>query len=109
MEVEPMAGSGGRYSSGNWRVREGEQQEFIARWSEFVEWTKANLSGSNEVVLIQQVSDPQHFLSFGRWDGQDSIDAWRQSPEFAEKLGRCRELCDDFEANDYELAASFDK
>jgi heme-degrading monooxygenase HmoA len=105
--VKRVADNGGRYSSGNWRVKEGKQQEFIARWTEFVTWTKENVTGSKEVFLIQQVTDQQHFLSFGSWEGQESIDSWRGRPEFGEKLGRCRDLCDEFEANDYELVASF--
>jgi heme-degrading monooxygenase HmoA len=66
---------------------------------------KESSSGANEFFLIQQADVPQHFLSFGNWDDQSAVDSWRQTPEFAERLGRCRELCDDFKAHDFEAVA----
>jgi hypothetical protein len=45
-------------------------------------------------------------VSFGAWADQESVRAWRGRAEFAELLGRCRELCEDFRAGDYTLAAS---
>jgi heme-degrading monooxygenase HmoA len=99
--VGPLAGKGGRYTSGDWRVKEGNEQEFIDRWTEFVTWTKESSNGANEFFLIQQADVPQHFLSFGNWDDQSAVDAWRQTSDFAERLGRCRELCDEFKANDF--------
>jgi heme-degrading monooxygenase HmoA len=101
----PVARTGGRYTSGDWRVKQGNEPEFIERWTEFVTWAKENSSGANEFFLIQQADDPQHFLSFGKWDDQTAVDAWRQSPDFVERLGRCRELCDDFTAHDFEPVA----
>jgi quinol monooxygenase YgiN len=100
-----VAGTGGRYTSGDWRVKQGNEQEFIERWTEFVTWTKESAGGANEFFLIQQADVPQHFLSFGNWDDQSAVDSWRQSPDFAERLGRCRELCDEFTAHDFEPVA----
>jgi heme-degrading monooxygenase HmoA len=100
-----VAGTGGRYTSGDWRVKQGNDPGFIERWTEFVTWAKENSSGANEFFLIQQADDPQHFLSFGKWDDQSAVDAWRQSPDFAERLGTCRELCDEFTAHDFEPVA----
>jgi hypothetical protein len=31
--------SGQSYSSGEWSVREGSEEEFIERWSTFIEWS----------------------------------------------------------------------
>jgi heme-degrading monooxygenase HmoA len=104
-EVGLVAGTGGRYTSGDWRVKDGNEPEFIKRWTEFVTWAKESASGANEFFLIQQDDAPQHFISFGNWDDQSSVDAWRQSPEFAERLERCRELCDSFQANDFQPVA----
>lgn len=30
------------YTSGRWLVREGEEQDFIRRWTEFTEWSLAD-------------------------------------------------------------------
>lgn len=42
----------------------------------------------------------------GTWADLESVRAWRGTPEFAQLLGRCRELCEKFHAGDYSLAAS---
>jgi quinol monooxygenase YgiN len=66
---------------------------------------KREFKRANEFFLIQQADVPERFLSFGNWDDQSAVDAWRQSPDFAERLGRCRELCDEFTAHDFEPVA----
>jgi heme-degrading monooxygenase HmoA len=93
------------YTSGDWRVTEGREEEFVQAWTEFTSWSHENASGSEEFILIRQARDPRHFLSFGAWDSLDSVDTWRSRPEFADLLGRCRALCDEFDSADYVLAA----
>jgi hypothetical protein len=56
-------------------------------------------------MLIQEDADPRHYVSFGSWSDYGHIEAWRASPEFAENLGRCRELCDEFRGTDFTVAA----
>jgi heme-degrading monooxygenase HmoA len=52
------------------------------------------------------MEQPRQFLSFGTWADLESVRAWRATSEFARLLGRCRELCEEFHAADYSLAAS---
>jgi heme-degrading monooxygenase HmoA len=90
------------YTSGNWIAKEGMEDELIARWGALIDWTKAQLPGRFRfATLIQQKDDPRHFISFGEWDSAESVDAWRSNPDFAAKLGACREVCDEFVASDY--------
>jgi hypothetical protein len=56
-----MAGS---FASGNWIAREGNEDEFVSRWLEFLRWTQENADGFSEATLIRDNSDPRHFLSF---------------------------------------------
>jgi heme-degrading monooxygenase HmoA len=95
-----------QYVSGQWRVKAGSEEEFVTRWLAFTGWSLDNAPGAGSFVLIRDTADPRHFVSFGTWDDPESVHAWRSSPEFAELLGRCRELCEEFRAGDYELAAS---
>ncbi len=81
-----MAAEGALFTSGDWRAKAGNEDEFISRWTEFVRWTKEASDGAQEFFLIRQKDDPHHFLSFGRWSGQDAVDAWRQSSDFGVKL-----------------------
>jgi heme-degrading monooxygenase HmoA len=94
-----------QYTSGNWLVKEGSEDDFIKRWTEFTDWTSKNSGGARSFFLIREDSNPRHFLSFGAWNDFAAVQQWRQSPEFAQRLGTCRELCDDFEASDYSLAS----
>jgi heme-degrading monooxygenase HmoA len=101
-----MADTGQPFTSGNWLVRGGSEDEFIARWTALTEWSLNEAAGAQFFYLIQDSRDPRRFLSFGAWDKPESVQAWRQQPRFSELLGACRELCDQFEAHDYKLASA---
>jgi heme-degrading monooxygenase HmoA len=94
------------YTSGNWLVRAGSEDDFIERWTAFTEWSLKNAHGAESFVLIRDTSDPRRFVSFGAWDNPEAVTEWRQRPEFAELLGECRVLCEEFEPTDYTLAAT---
>lgn len=103
-----MAEVGQPFTSGNWVVKEGREDDFVSRWTEFVEWSIDTMGAgaSDPPVLIRQEANPRHFLSFGGWRDADTVQKWRSHPEFAERLGRCRELCDEFVAGDYAVVAA---
>jgi heme-degrading monooxygenase HmoA len=94
------------FTSGNWVVQAGKEDEFIKAWTDFTSWTRENASGAEEFLLIRETPDGRHFLSLGSWESFDAVRQWRSTDEFQQKLGACRALCDDFRAGDYELAAS---
>ena len=100
-----MQGIGMPFVSGRWTVKPGSEDEFVTRWTAFTQWSLDNAKGARGFYLLRDEKEPNRFVSLGYWDDKASIGAWRQSPEFAEKLGRARELCDEFEARDYALAA----
>jgi heme-degrading monooxygenase HmoA len=101
-----MAKIGQPYTSGRWLVRAGSEEDFIERWTNFTQWSLKNAPGAESFVLIQDSGDPRRFLSFGAWDSPEAVTAWRQRPEFAELLGECRALCEEFEPHDYKLVAT---
>lgn len=92
------------YSSGRWTVKSGEEDAFVEAWKEFVTWA-ATLPGSGTFRLMRDVDQPNQFVSFGAWEGQDAQNLWTQHPEIAERLVRVRAHCDDFASSSYELAA----
>lgn len=100
-----MGKIGQPYTSGNWVVMEGKEEEFVARWTEFTEWSLANAPGAEEFLLIRENEDPRHFISFGAWEDAGNVAAWRDRPEFQERLAACRALCEDFKGTDFTLAA----
>lgn len=97
------------FSSGDWMVTGGKEEEFVARWVDFLKWTKDHMSGFGSASLVCDAENPSHFISFAEWDSRQSLTAWRSSPDFREKLGACRALCDSFRGGDYLLAVSINK
>lgn len=94
------------YASGNWFVKQGEEDTFLKRWREFLEWTRDNAPGFSRATLIRDAANPHHFISFAEWDDDSSQNAWRSLPEFTAKLGACRALCDDFQGGSFHRAIS---
>jgi quinol monooxygenase YgiN len=90
------------YSSGEWSVQAGSEEEFIERWTTFIEWSLDNAPGAESFVLVRSTQEPGKFLSLGAWENQE---AWRQMPRMQELLGECRQLCEEFEFHPYTLAA----
>ena len=94
------------YTSGNWQVQKGQEEEFIRRWKEFAQWSAKNVPGSGDFYLIQETNNLRHFLSFGSWESPEAVNNWRQMPQFKDFISKCKELLDDFQAGDYVLKVS---
>src|SRR5215207_4133646 len=94
------------YSSGEWEVRAGSEEEFVQRWTTFIEWSLENAPGAGSFVLVRSTEDPTKFLSLGSWESQEAQQAWREMPRMQELLDQCRQLCEEFDSHSYTLAAS---
>jgi heme-degrading monooxygenase HmoA len=93
------------YTSGNWLVKEGRESDFVSAWRDLAEWTAANVPGAGPATLLRDLDEPRRFLSFGPWQDMGSIEAWRGSEGFQERLGRIRELLDEAQPRTLEVAA----
>jgi heme-degrading monooxygenase HmoA len=93
------------YTSGTWTVKPGEEDAFVAAWTEFVTWA-SEIPGSGTFRLARDVEQPSHFLSFGSWESNEAQHAWTEHREFPERLGRVRAHCDDFHASSYEVVTT---
>lgn len=96
------------FASGNWLVARGRNDEFITRWTEFLEWTKESSTGFVKAILIQDAADPHHYISLGYWESADARSAWQAHPMFVKKLGACIAVCADFTGSMCRTAASID-
>ena len=85
------------FAQGSWFVKPGNEEAFIAAWEELAKWTVETQSGFGKPHLLQDLEEPQRFISFGPWDDVASIQAWRQRPEFQSYLSKSRELCEDIQ------------
>lgn len=94
------------YASGNWQVTAGREDEFMQRWTEFLNWTRSAFPEFGQANLIRDEDDPQHFISFATWDSIDARREWKSSPEFAVRFEACRSLCDDMRGSNYKVVVS---
>jgi heme-degrading monooxygenase HmoA len=95
------------YASGNWLVREGSEDEFIARWKDWIGKSTKEVQGFGSARLMRSVDDARRYLSFSDWHDPDSRNTWKGSPEFAQGFAACRELCEDFQGGDFTGVVSF--
>jgi heme-degrading monooxygenase HmoA len=95
----------GAYTSGDWWVRAGSEEAFVARWREFLEYARASAPGFVAGRLYRDVNDARHFVSLGVWESLATQAAWRGMPDFAAKLGACQALCETDRNSMFTLAA----
>lgn len=82
------------YTLGVWRVKPGQEAAFIAAWKELGAIFK-NLPDppGGRAALIQSLTDPALFYSFGPWQSLEAIQAMRANPKAQEGIAKLRELC----------------
>ena len=90
------------YSSGSWKAKDGEEEQFVAAWSEFATWI-GTMPGSGTARLTQDVGEPGHYVSFADWESDDAMQAWKSNPAFPEKLGAVRAHVAEFTPSEWEL------
>ncbi|MGI8827333.1 MAG: antibiotic biosynthesis monooxygenase family protein [Chloroflexota bacterium] len=84
------------YSLGIWIVKPGREGDFVEAWREMADWTTREMTGGEKGTLLRDREQPNRFVSFGPWDSVEAITAWRAHPGFRERVGKLREMLDDF-------------
>jgi heme-degrading monooxygenase HmoA len=93
------------YTTGTWKPKTGEEEEFVAAWSDFAQWASES-PGAGVLRLARDLADPGRFVSFGRWDSPEDAHAWKSSPEFWERLGRVQAHVAEFTPDELEIIAA---
>jgi heme-degrading monooxygenase HmoA len=94
------------YTCGTWTVAPGREDDFVAAWQDLADWTLEAMPGARWAQLVQDTERPNVFLSFGPWESDEAIAAWRESAGFQERVGRIRALLEGFEPGIWRLRAS---
>jgi heme-degrading monooxygenase HmoA len=94
------------YTLGNWSVKPGNEEAFIAEWTAFASWTSQNFPGAGIGYLLQDAEHPQQFVSYGSWDNPETIRRWRERPEFQAFAGKVKTLCDGFQPRTLRLVST---
>lgn len=95
------------YASGRWHVQDGKVEAFKEQWREFLSWTRDNYDTLIVATLIEADGDPNSFVSFAAWESAEARDEWRGTDGFMKRFMACRELCDEFEGEDYALSVQY--
>ncbi len=95
-----------KWASGRWQVKQGKGNEFMERWASWIAWTSENIPGFRSATLLRSEEDPLRFVSVSDWDDDASLGAWKASPGFSEKIESVKDLCDEFQGGDYEVAVA---
>lgn len=101
-EVQGMA-----YTLGRWRVLPGQKAEFIATWHDLgaLFWQLPQ-PPAGQGVLVQSVTDPDLFYSFGPWQSLADIAAMRQDAAVQAALAALHAHCSEASADIYRLVAT---
>ncbi|HJR46458.1 MAG TPA: antibiotic biosynthesis monooxygenase family protein [Actinomycetota bacterium] len=91
------------YTHGIWRVRAGQEDEFVAAWQELAEWALNEIDGAQGARLLQNRDEPTHFYTFGPWDDAASVQRFREHPGFTERMARVRETLQDGDLHTLEV------
>jgi heme-degrading monooxygenase HmoA len=95
------------YTSGVWLVKPGEEDAFVAEWTAFVTWA-SEMPGSGTFRLVRDLDVPGRYMSFAPWESFDTQQAWKELPEFRERIGRVRAHCEEFQPSTHELVTTVD-
>jgi hypothetical protein len=61
------------FTHGRWIVKPGREEDFVAAWRDFAEWTIASVEGSSGGWLLRDREQPNRFFSFGPCESLQAI------------------------------------
>ena len=92
------------FTTGSWRPFAGQEDDFLARWSEFSCWA-SGFDGAGRATLSRDLRDEGRFVSFIEWDSWEHMRAWKDHPEFKPRMGEVQRHVDKFAPTEIELVA----
>jgi len=93
------------YTSGDWHVNPGREKEFVDLWREMAEWSGREFDSGGWAKLLRDRENPTYFRSVAKWADEQTIERWRTSEGFKERLAKVRELVDDVHIYTLDVAA----
>ncbi len=94
------------YTLGVWRVKPGQEPAFIAAWRALGRiFADLPQPPGGKGTLLQSLSDPTLFYSFGPWRSLDDIQAMRDNPQAQEGIALLRELCTEATPGSFRMVA----
>lgn len=91
------------YTHAMWRVRPGQEDEFIRAWSALADAFADLPRRPTWGALIQSTEDPTLFFSFGPWASLSDAAAMRADPGAQQAIARVRAHCTEATPGVYHL------
>ncbi len=93
------------YTSADWRVKPGHEQEFIDTWREMAEWTESEYDQQGWAKLLEDRDNRSHFINVAEWPDDQTVQGWRATDEYKQRLAKLRDLLNDLTIRTFDLAA----
>jgi tetratricopeptide (TPR) repeat protein len=68
------------YTHTTLRVKAGQEDEFVKRWTEWADWSHRQ-GLETEARLLRDAENPQTFVSFAPWKNVSTVRSWRGQKE----------------------------
>ena len=92
------------YASGNWHVHTGNEDAFVARWTEFRDWARDTQPGFVSGTLMHDEGEAGHYVCLFEWQDLAALNAFLGHPDLGPKIGACIGLCDDTKFSNFTRA-----
>jgi heme-degrading monooxygenase HmoA len=90
------------YSSGTWKAKDGEEDQFVEAWTEFARWL-STMPGAGTARLTKNLSEPGRYMSFAPWESAEAMQQWKSDPAFGEHMGPVQAHVAEFTPSEWEL------
>ena len=87
-----------------WQVKSGQEDEFVRRWVDWVQWSHRHGLRAH-ARLLRDTENPSTFVSFGPWETVGAVRSWRRDEGYHERVARLQELVERFEPRTLEQVA----
>ena len=87
------------YRLGEWTVKTDKTSQFIEAWQAGGDWIAQNLPDDGEGILLQDIEDPNKFISFAFSVNHEKVQEALSHPEFQEFMSKTRSLCEEVQSH----------
>ena len=94
------------YTHAMWRIKPENEAAFVEAWKALGTVFSSLPQPASKGTLIQSLTDPTLFYSFGPWNSQEEIAAMRSDPVAQSALQRVRDLCEEAVPGGYRVVAA---
>ena len=94
------------YALGVWRAKPGKEDALIKAWKALANvFVQLPRPPSGKGTLIQSLTDPLLFYSFGPWNSLADVEAMRENPDAQKGIQKIQELCSEAVPGGFQVVA----